>query len=216
MIYVNLLIIFANFWIWKILKENPIIGIALIIVNILLFLLTTKINKIILSLTLIFCLFLSSQILISGFDKNLSTLTVDGQKQQDTRHGYFSQDLGKLFQNKYALHFYKEAYPYLNTYLNNTFDNLSPNLYFFENHPREREKVGEFSKYPGIFILPFIVGFLLIFKSISKILVIYFLFAVLVSGFIRQNYFLGPVLFFPLINILISRGIIKTYKILRK
>ncbi len=209
-------VILANFWIWRIFNQDLVIGLSLVILSFLLFLLYFKFNKVFLILTLIITIFLSSRILNTGFDNNLINLNPDQEKQQNARHGYFSIELGKLFQNKLTLRFYKDFYPTLSNYGNNVFNILSPNLYFFENHPREREKVGEFPKYPGIFILPFIVGFLLLFKTTSKVLTAYFLFVLLVSGFIRQNYFLGPVLFYPLINLLITNGLIKIYKIFRK
>ncbi len=216
MLLLNLLVALANFWIWKVFKDNWLMGIVLISISFLLFFLVIKFNKIICILILILSLFLCGQIVTSGFDKNLTTLTVDGQKQLDTRHGYFSLELGKLFQNKYSLHFYKDFYPYLSSYENNVFNALNPNLYFFENHPREKGSVGEFPKYPGIFILPFMVGFLFLFKSAPKFVVIYFLSVLFITGFIRQGYSLGPILFYPLINFLITDGSIRIYKIFRK
>ncbi len=216
MIWLGIITSLANFWIWRVFKENLLIGVGLLLLSLTLNLLVIKFNKKVLILTVVLTLFISSQLLRFGFDKNLTVLTVDGEKQLNERHGYFSQELGILFQNKYTLRFYKDFYPYANVYLDNLFNNLSPNLYFFENHPRERGKVDEFAKYPGIFIIPFLVGFLLLFKSIPKVFGWYFLLALLISGLIRPNYLSGPVLFYPAINFLITTGLFKIYRIFRK
>lgn len=211
------LIILANFWIWRIFEKDFLLGIVLILLSLALFFLSEiQFNRKILILGLLLIAFIVSGILLNGFDKDLAVLNNDQQKSISDRHGYFSIELGKLFQNKYTLRFYKGIYPYIYIYEGNLFNVLSPNLYFFTSHPREREKIGEFAMYPGILIIPFFIGLLQLIRSSNKILVWYFLFAILTTGLIKQNYFFGPILFFPFINVLIADGLIEIYRKIKK
>lgn len=205
----------ANFWIWRIIKTDLLLGFALISLSVtLIYIVKIKFNQNFFLITLILTLFISTKLLITGFDNNLIILSPDQQKQLGERHGYFAIDLGKLFQNKFVLRFYKDVYPYLNIYGSNIFNNLSPNLYFFANHPREREKVEEFSMYPSIFVIPFLVGVIYFFNS-SNLIIGYVMFTFLITGFIKQTYIFGPVLFFPLINLIISIGFLKIYRAIK-
>lgn len=211
-IYLHIFVIFANFWIWKIFEEDLILGAVLVLLSLALFFLSNlKFNRKFLVLVLLLIAFISSRILMNGFDKDLIVLSGDQQKSIGDRHGYFSIELGKLFQNKFTLRFYKDIYPYVNVYEGNLFNALSPNLYFFSNHPREREKIGEFVIYPSILIFPFFIGLLRLIKSSNKILVWFLFFVTLTTGLVKQNYFFGPILFFPFINILITNGLVAIY-----
>ena len=208
---------FINFWIWRIIKIDIILGLTLVFLSIsLIYIINVKFNKQIFLFTLFLILFISYKTLISGFDKNLITLNPDQEKQLGGRHGFLAINLGKLVQNKFALRFYKDVYPYINVYGSNIFNSLSPNLYFFTNHPREREKVAEFAKYPSILIAPFLVGLIALLKSSKYLMGVYLIFAVGITGFINQTYLFGPILFFPLINLLITIGFLQLINFFKK
>lgn len=216
-ILLNLAIALANFWIWRVLKEDLLLGFILILLSIVLsYLSFIRFNLIFYLFLIILALLISYKVLIFGFDGNFKTLSSDRKNLIDDRHWYFAVSLGELFQNKYVLRFYKDVNPYLNVYAGNIFNSLSPNLYFFANHPREREKVQEFPMYPAIFAIPFFVG-LIIFISHSYYLITgYLVFTLLITGFISQDYIYGPILMMPLINMLITLGLKNVYIYLRK
>lgn len=217
MILIVIAVSFLNFWIWRIIKADLLFGLALILLSILLtYIFEIKFNRNFFLICIILTIMISTRIFVAGFDNNLIILSPDQHKQLGERHGYFAIDLGKLFQNKFALRFYKDVYPYLNVYGSNIFNSLSPNLYFFANHPREREKVEEFSMYPSILVIPFLVGVIKILNHLRYLIVGHILFAFLVTGFIKQSYIFGPVLFFPLINLLITIGFLEIYKNIKK
>ena len=153
---------------------------------------------------------------MSGFDNNLMNLTPDQQSKLNGRHGYFAANLGVLFQNKLTLRFYKDINPHLRVFQDNVFNSLSPNLYFFASHPREREKIEEFAKYPPILVIPFLVGLLYLFGSLDYFTFSFFIFALGVNGLVKQTYLFGPILFFPLINLSITIGLLKIYQFLKK
>lgn len=212
-----LLVAFANFWIWRVIKINPFLGLVLILLSLTFgYLICIKFNKKILLIFLLLVLMTGYQVMVTGFDKNLVTITPDQQKKLDERHGYFVGNLGILFQNKFTLRFYKDIYPYLNVYQNNIFNSLAPNLYFFSNHPREREKIEEFAKYPSILLIPFLVGMVGLFSTSQYLILLYFVFALIITGFVKQSYLLGPILFFPLINFLITIGLFKIYQFFKR
>lgn len=198
---------FGNLWIWRIFKDNFIVAILLVILSFLLFkLIIAKVQKAqLLTLILIFTT-ISLLTLRVGFDKNIFIISSREQLQQDMRHGFYAVELGQLFTNKVSLHFYKYFSGSIRKLERNLFSNLDPNLYFFASHPRERG-TGEFEKYPWILLPLFIVGLFLIIQYYLK-MGIYFIWAALISMFISPAYSLGPVLFFPLINVVIALGLI--------
>lgn len=216
-ILIGFVVSFTNFWVWRIIKTDLFLGMSLVFFSLLLIYLSfVKINKKILLLSLFLILFISYKVIIPGFDSNLINLDPALEKKIGERHGFYAINLGKLFQNKFTLRFYRDIYPYLNVYGSNVFNSLSPNLYFFANHPREREKVEEFAKYPPILIIPFLVGLLYLLNSSKYVIVAFFIFAAGVTGFIKQTYSLGPILFFPLINLLITIGFLKLVNSFKK
>lgn len=94
----------------------------------------------------------------------------------------------------------------------NFFANLDPNLYFFASHPRERTGVEEFQKYLPVFLPFFVLGFIsIIYKSSWKILT-YVTFIAVISSIISPKYNLGPILFFPVINLLITTGVLISFQ----
>ncbi len=216
--YLYLLVLsLANFWIWQIYSNNFILGIILLAIELGLFVLITKKD---LKRNCIFTIFISvllllvlGVILLMGeFDNTLLTTSPTETSILNQRHGYLAEGLGKIFTNKYVLHFYKlqEYGTATGKYLQNVFYSLDPNLYFFRSHPREKAGIDEYNKYSPIVLPLFVIGvlFLTINYHKYKFLVLYSIPAILFTGFISPKYKLGPLLMFPLINIILYLGLI--------
>lgn len=202
-------VIFGNYWIWKILNNNIFFGITAIIITFILgYSFKNKYLDIKLAtVCLLLVTFLSFSLFNSQFDKKIISNTPEDILLLNYRHNYLADELGWLFQNKLTLIFFKNVSRQLHQFQRNLFDNLDQNLYFFANHPRERAGVGEFEKYPFILMPFFILGLLFIIKNRNTLLSIYILIIVILSALIKPSYQLGPVLFFPLITLLIALGI---------
>lgn len=211
-----LAIIFGNLWIWRIFKENFIIGILLVILSFLLFKqIVIKVQKGQLVALIFIVIIITLRSLEVGFDRNIFTISVEEQAQQNARHSLYSVELGQLFKNKLSLHFYKDFSWSIRKLERNLFYNLDPNLYFFASHPRERPGIVEFDKYPWILQPFFIVGLFLVIQNYYSTSVIYFIGAAFISMFFSPVYTLGPVLFFPLINVVITLGLLYFFKFVK-
>ena len=140
---------FSNFWIWKIISNNLLIGILLILASILGFIfISSKTNRLFLiCLSLVFTILVVITINVA-FDKNLTIVSSQMRLLLDKRHQFFSSDLGKVFKNKLALNYYVNWYPKISKFHRNISYVVDLNSYFFESHPRERPGFNEFSKYP--------------------------------------------------------------------
>lgn len=202
-----LVVIFSASWSWHIFKLNPLIFFILIIFNLLLLRITLKpaagiVKLITVVLFLIFCFYN----LQSGFDKSVWVMSPDQILKQDKRHLFYSAELGKLYTNKISLYYYTRLSEPLARLQRNLFSNLDINLYFFGSHPRERAGVEEFEKYFFLILPFFLIGVFSVIKKRYLNLGLYFLAVLPMSAFISQNYLLGPILFFPLINTVITLG----------
>lgn len=206
-------VIFFNYWIWKIIIGNLLLGILIIISTFYFVRISKGVFNHKLDLLFICSFFLLVYLTVSsGFDKSLIVVTPGDLLKINDRHGYFSAELGKAFQNRFSLKIYSEIYPLFYKYQNNLFSNLDPNLYFFGSHPRERAGIAEFNKYPSIYIIFFIVGVLYLTAKANKYLIIFSLIVIIASGFISPGFKYGPVLFFPLINVILFWGIVYSAK----
>lgn len=209
-----LAIIFSNLWIWRIFKDNFFIGILSVILSFLFFRqIITKVQFHQLLMLIFIFLLISFLTIRVGFDENILITSPDGMAQLNKRHGFYAMELGSLFTNRYS----QQAYKYFSLPIlklkKNLFSNLDINLYFFASHPRERG-TGEFEKYSWIFLVPFILGFFSIMKY-YKIVGTYLIATAFISMFLKPAYSIGPVLFFPLINILILFGLISFINLLK-
>lgn len=207
---------FGNLWIWRIFKENLIIGILLVILSYLFFkqiIIKAQYSQLI-ALIFIFTIvtFITLRV---GFDKNIFVTSPEEQAQQNARHGLYAVELGQLFKNKLSLNFYKYFSSSIHKLERNLFYNLDPNLYFFTSHPRERPGIGEFDKYPWI-LLPFFMAGLFLIIQYYPIVGIYFIWTAFISMFLNPTYSLGPALFFPLINVVIALGLIYFVQLVKK
>jgi hypothetical protein len=94
----------------------------------------------------------------------------------------------------------------ISKYLNNLVYPIDPNVYFFADHPREQLGVEVFEKFPFFYLPFFVLGFWLLLKKVKWLVVWYFIWVSLISGFINPKNTLGPVLYFPVVLYLIVSG----------
>lgn len=216
-VYILLGVIFLNFWIWKIIREDPVIAILLITLTFLLFqLLIGRVFKILVLIIIVLFSILSFIMLRSDFDRSIQTFTPEDEVKLNDRHFYYARELGGLFLNRKVLNYYKNYSLPVYKFEHNLFSNLDLNLYFFASHPRERAGAAEFEKYSFIFLPIFIIGVILLIYERSIWAAGYLVAATIVSAFVTSNYTLGPILFFPLINVIITLGIMYIFKISKK
>lgn len=209
-----LVITFSNFWIWRILKDNFVVGILLIILSFLFLRQIVAKFQIYQLLILTFtCLLIGFLTLRVGSDTGIFITSPQDLPQLNKRHGFYALELGPLFTNRFSQKAYKYFGPPIFKLEKNLFSNLDINLYFFASHPRERG-TGEFEKYSWVLLFPFILGLFSVMKYI-KVMGTYLIGAAFVSMFLDPAYPLGPVLFFPLINVLIVFGLISFLNIFK-
>ncbi|MGA2910200.1 MAG: hypothetical protein ABSE04_00155 [Candidatus Microgenomates bacterium] len=209
-----LILTLANYWIWQILLSNLVISIVLLIIEFGIFVLITlkELRKHWRDAILISVLLLTMAcgfILRNKFDKTLLTNSPTEINVLNERHGILANGLGIIFTNRYAQHYYLDFNLGAGKYLRNVFYTLDPNLYFFQSHPREKAGIVETNKYSP-FVLPlFVIGilFLIIYYRQYLFLIAYFLFALVLTGFLSPAYNPGPVLMFPFMNIVLYLGL---------
>ena len=203
------ILIFSNPWIYVIYRNNPILASLIGLITLLLFL--TKIFK---QKTYIFIFILLSILVLlllrTGFDSTIFSKNPTEVKQLNTRHEFYNQDLGFLFTNKYSLNYYQNYSLSVLKLNRNLFYNLDPNLYFFASHPREKAGINEFEKFSAVYLPFFIIGlFSIIFRKNYKWLKIYSILTILISAFLIPTFPIGPILFFPIVLLLIENGLLQ-------
>lgn len=203
----HLFVIIFNPWWWLILQKNFWIASLIFALSFIVFC-YFYLNRsrffltILLSVTGIL-IFISIK---GGFDNTIFANSALEIQQYNKRHEFYAVDLGKIYTNRFSLLFFKDYSLPLYKLQRNLFLNLDPNLYFFKSHPRERGGIDEFDKYLPVFLPFFLVGILYcIFVLFTRIL-IYFLPILIISSVISPSFYLGPILFFPIINLLITMG----------
>ena len=200
-----LLVCLVNFWIWRVLSESLLLGVALVTLSIFL---VFRIKF----LSVITFIVLSVFLLKNTFDTNLLYVSPLEKDKLTNRFEYYAKGLGKIYRNRIGVSLHYEVTPYLFKFQRNLFYNLDPNLYFFVNHPRERLGIDEFSKF-SLLVLPFFfIGFTQLLIRPDRFLIFYLGLAVILSAFIFPGYNLGPVLMFPFVVALIHMGLSKTVK----
>ena len=208
LIIIPFLVCLGNFWIWFIFSKNVWIGISLVAETILFYLVISWFNKRLFALFIAIYLLLVIYLFTTGFDKDIWKDTPTESLALRQRYEYLATDLGKIYKNRFAIFYHQKASSALYKIQSNIFSNLDINLYFFASHPREREKVYEYKKYPFILWPFFLFGAYLSLKKINRIFFSYLLISLLVSAFIQQNIIFGPILFFPLINLILINAFI--------
>lgn len=206
--------IFVNYWIWEIFEKSVILGISIVTVSFLLGYLCFTQTKVSKRLIFLRCglfaltLFIFVSIVKNDFDKNILRLDATEEKTLIGRHWYYSIELGDVYTNKFLIYYYNNLYfPFLKIE-KNLFNNLDPNLFFFGGHPRERGGIQEFNKFPFIFLPLFCIGLFCLIIRFKYWVMCYFLMVIILSAFINPAIKVGPVLFFPLIILLLNMGFI--------
>jgi hypothetical protein len=123
-----------------------------------------------------------------GFDSNIFKVSLDEKRQINTQHNFYTKELGSLYTNKVSQKYINDLNPVFDKYFNNLFNHLSPNLYFFQSHPRERGYVGEVILIPWVFVILFIYGLIIFLKNPNKIFLPFFFIIFFLMGFISQGY----------------------------
>ncbi len=196
-----------NGWFWKIITADLLLGILVAICTALVFLFLSERTKKEFTISLLsICIIINVFFVINGFDKLLFIQSPSEELSVNTRRSYYPYPLGSIFHNKLTLSIYK--------YEKNLFANLDINLYFFKSHPRERPGIEEFEKYPQILVAFLFLGMIVFLRS--KITYFLIFITIIMGGFLRQDFPLGPVLFFPIITSLISLGFYNVYVFGRK
>lgn len=211
---VVLLVVLLNPWVWKIVPENFFLALLLAALSVCLFKAAyfRKYTTLIFGSIFVLTVLIGFIIFSTSFDRNLFIPTHEEKLRQDSKHLYFSHNLGKIYLNKIGLYFHQNLDLPFYKLQHNFFSNLDPNLYFFASHPRERAGVGEFEKYHFILLPFFVAGIVISTKKKLWQLAAYFGVITVAGAFIRPDYIFGPVLFFPLINTIISLGILSFLK----
>lgn len=209
----HILVIILNSWWWVIIKRNFGVGLLVFALSLVVFTYFWQIKSrklFLLLLTLTTVLFFIA--VREAFDESIFRLSALDIQQINKRHEFYASGLGKIYTNRFSLTYFKEYNLPLYKLQRNFFANLDPNLYFFASHPRERLGIEEFKKYSLIFLPFFLIGILYcIYVKLSKIL-IYFVAISLLSSIVSPKYNLGPILFFPFINLTITIGILLSLK----
>jgi hypothetical protein len=198
-----------NFWIWRIFEYNVFLAVLLIINSFVFFcLLVGKWNKKFIFIILTVLTIIQSMLIRSDINLKIEDIKPEEILQKHEREFYFTQELGRLFLNKLSLNYYRNFDLTFFKIQRNFFYLLDPNTYFFSGHPRERG-LYEFEKYSFLEIPFFILGIIWFIKEKRYEPYIYIFFAFFISIFIDPAFRLGPIFLFPIINCLISIGLMK-------
>ena len=210
-----ILIVLGNVWIWKIFNFNLLI--ALIVIVSSWFLLqsvgTRKVSKVLLLLFLILLIFQFRTTKIYS----LSYLTEQEKLFQIQRLKEYPLVYIQIF-NKHlwipAANWFEEKPWVLSLYKirKNLTDVVSPNLYFFSNHPNERVEIKDFEKFPYILLPFFVVGFLNFdYRRNLKLFLLSFIIPLLVIALIGQLNPIGPFILFPFVSVVSFCGLKYAY-----
>lgn len=216
-ILVHILVISLSPGWWVIIQRNFFLGLLLLILSLTVFIYFFQ-NK---SKILLFLFLLLTGIIFiisigQAFDGSIFRNSALDIQQLNKRHEFYAKGLGKIYTNRISLTYFKNFNLPLAKLQHNFFGNLDPNLYFFASHPRERLGIEEFKKYSPIFLPFFLIGALYsIYVPLFGIL-IYSISVLFLSSIISPAYELGPMLFFPIVNFMVTIGIVLSIKEIAK
>lgn len=216
-----LLIVLGNIWIWKIFSLNLLV--ALLVIGGSWFLYKSvegeKVSKILILFLVILAIF---QIKTTKNIVPLGSLTPQEKLFQVQRLKEYPPTYIKIFNKNlwlYPEQWFENKSGILSLYRiqKNLTDTLSPNLYFFSNHPNERVGFKEFEMF-SYFLFPFfVIGFLNFdYKKNWQIFVFSFIVPLFVFALIGQVNPFGPLLLFPFILLSVIAGIRYIYEKVRK
>lgn len=194
-------------WSWRILKRDLLVATLIFSSSILIYLIFSahKANKYIF-LFLLLSIIIFVLMFKNGFDQSIFVKSALDIQRYNNRHEYLARELDKAYKNRFSIFFYDRIYQPIYKIQRNIFSNLDLNLYFFASHPRERVGVEEFEKYPFILLPIFIGGLLYLLKKQTRTIFLYLVLITLLSSMISPKYELGPLLFFPFINLSLTLG----------
>lgn len=210
---IQLLVILINPWWWVIIQRNFWIGLLIFILSLVVFgffwQIKSKYNLLLLVILTMTIFFIA---IGEAFDESIFRNSALDIQKYNKRHEFYAKGLGKIYTNRFSLAYFKDYNFPISKLQRNLFANLDLNLYFSASHPRERIGIEEFEKYLLIFLPFFLLGFFYSFcKPLPKLL-LYLIIVLLISSVISPSYNLGPVLFFPVVNYLITIGVILSLK----
>lgn len=209
----HLLVILLNPWWWVIIQRNLAVGVLVFVLSLVVYIYFWQVKSgrvlLVLSLLTIMLFVISTR---EAFDGGIFRLSALDIQQMNKRHEFYANSLDKIYTNRFSLTYFKEYNLPLYKLQRNFFGNLDLNLYFFASHPRERLGVEEFEKYLPIFLPFFLIGVLYsIYVPLLGIL-IYSVSVLFLSSIISPAYKLGPMLFFPIVNFMVTIGIVLSIK----
>lgn len=207
----------GNYWIWKILSYNFLLGVLVLLSCIAIFFSTYE-QKLLNLFFLLFIPLIIFQLRLNNVS-NVLKLTVSQEITRSQRLPYYTRDGSNIVNRgiRYIFEVRKES-----AVISNISKNISvifdPNLYFFANHPRERAGVEEFPKFPFFYIFVFWIGLLeLVSKKRNTNIVISLVLSVLFMGVTGSVNVLGPFILFPfIVYILYIGAIVISEQIVRK
>lgn len=212
-----LFVLLTNLWIWRIFLFNIFVFLLVLITSVTFFLWLTKRQKQYMVVFLI--LFMVTMVAQWQTTKipNLVYRDNDEQRVQVARLKEYSPtyikigDKTKWIPLGYWLDGRNEVLVYQRV-LNNFFDNVDPNLYFFANHPRERG-ADEFEKYPYMLLPFFLLGlYVLVKKRDTRLKVSVFILPLLLLSIIGNQNKIGPFVLFPLLSASITTGLQRVFQ----
>ncbi|MBI3397090.1 hypothetical protein HY045_01290 [Candidatus Woesebacteria bacterium] len=203
-----LLVLLTNLWIWKILSENIILGVFLMLVTVAVYKNINQKRTSFLFVTAIVLIII--QLLNTKVNLNFKSTDYERhiQIQRTREYPFIPFPLAHwLEERKETMIFYKLE--------RNFSEVVDPNLYFFANHPRERAAVREFEKYPYLLFPLFLIGILYFYQKNPTIFVVVSGIPLITLTLVGNSSWAGPLSFFPFITIAISLGLEKLLEKIR-
>lgn len=214
-----ILVLFGNIWIWKIFSLSITTGLLVLLTSFFTYLLLSKNGSKNIFFVLI-CTLLIVQWQNSN-PANLAKLSNDEQRLQQQRLRQYPPVYVKLGDKTLWIplaHWFEGRKETIAIFRvsNNLAETLSPNLYFFANHPQERIGISEIEMFPYIFLPFFLYGLFLIANNQKKLVWLSLILPVVLAAFVDPNNPLGPFSLFPFISAGTVRGLEGSYSRISK
>lgn len=215
-----LFVLLGNIWIWKIFSLNLLIGLSLVLTSCFLYksIKDRELNKFLILFLFVLLVFQYRTTQKVPLDY-LSEQEKIMQTQRTREYPPVYIKMGDRTIWIPAYHWLEERKETLAFYRieKNISESLSPNLYFFANHPNERVGVKEFEKFPYILLPFFVIGFLnMEARKNIKIIILSLLTPIVLVSLIGDKNLLGPFSLFPFIVVDSVLGTEYVYKIFFK
>lgn len=203
------LVVFLNFWIWKIFPQNSLLGLTLVVTSLLLYFVLQK-NRFtyLYAGTMVILLIIQLQ---TTRLQPLDYLSSPEKSLQIQRLNSYPPIYINLFDKPiyFPIAHNLEERKILHapeTLQKNLLDNLDLNLYFFAGHPREGTFLHHFPKFPFFYLIFFLIG-LFTTRSWTKKTILFSLAGPMaLLSLIGNNNIYGPFIFFPFITVMTALG----------